>query len=231
MPMQSPTPSTAGADIPPAARMADDSLGMVVGRGVMWLGLNTLTARLVSVLAQIVCAWILIPEDFGLMGLAGTVTGFLPLVEQSGISEALIQRHRHLKRWATPAFWLTLGLGCVAGGVVALVAPVAAGFYHQPQLVPLILVLAVGCPLQALATVPQASLTGGLEFRTWAVGSVLTIVALVGGPAAAALWGGRAPALLRLAVAAARQQPDAAGAATAERGCAGRLRRVGAAAR
>ena len=176
MPMQSPTPPTAGADVPPTAPIADDSLGMLVGRGVMWLGLNTLTARLVSVLAQIVCAWILIPEDFGLMGLAGTVTGFLPLVEQSGISEALVQRHRHLKRWATPAFWLTLGLGCVAGCVVALLAPVAAGLYHQPQLVPLILVLAVGCPLQALATVPQASLAGGLEFRTLAVVSLLTIV-------------------------------------------------------
>ena len=141
--------------------------------------------KIVSALGQIVLAWFLAPGDLGLVGLASTVMVFAGLLQQGGIRQVLVQRQSRFSRWATPACWLSLAMGLVAAAVVVLFSPVAAHLYGEPKLPGLMLVMALGLPLDSLAVVPMAKLQIDLRFRTiawlgfiWGAGTVILSVVL-----------------------------------------------------
>src|SRR5688572_5777825 len=207
-PQPPPGPGATPAPPPaPAPGLADRTFG-----GFAWLAAQTVASKAISFAAQIVLAWILVPGDFGYVGLAMTVAAFVGLLQQAGVRDVLIQRQdAAFRRWATPAFWMSLALGLVAAAVMAAAAPLAAAVFRKPPLEPLILVLAIAAPLQALAVVPTARLQIDLRFKAIAgvttaaqvLTSVLTVVfaklgfgaysfvlpaPIVAGLQAAALW-------------------------------------------
>ena len=126
---------------------------------------------------QIILAWYLVPDDFGQLGLALTVTAFASLLQNAGIREILIHRQKRFASWANPAFWMSAFTGLLAGGFIVAVAPVAAAAYHNPQLVGLLLLFALSPPLFALAVVPDAQLQIQLRFRALAIVNIVLNIA------------------------------------------------------
>src|SRR5437879_8025549 len=141
---------------------------------------QTVGSKLVNTVGQIVLAWLLSPEDFGLVGLAYTVTAFAGLIQQAGLREILIHRQAHFGRWANPAFWMSLTLGCVGAAAMLGLAPVAAWMYDDRRLIGLILVLAATAPFSGLDIVPDAQLTSEMRFRYLAVVKWITAVGAMG---------------------------------------------------
>jgi O-antigen/teichoic acid export membrane protein len=125
---------------------------------------NTAGTKLVGLVLQIVLARLLDPRDFGLIALAYTVTTFIGLFQQMGVREILIQRQRHFERWANAAFWLCVLAGLGAAALTVAAAPIAAGIYHEPKLVPLLTLMGVSIPLANLSVVPWARLAGEMRF-------------------------------------------------------------------
>jgi PST family polysaccharide transporter len=148
--------------------------------GFFWLLAQTVGSKLVNMVGQVVLAWLLSPADWGLVGLAYTVTAFASLIQQAGLREILIHRHEHFDRWANPAFWMSLALGCLGAAVMAGMAPIAAWMYEEPQLVGLVLVLAATAPFSGLDIVPDARLTSEMRFRYLAVVKWITAVGTMG---------------------------------------------------
>ena len=73
-----------------------------------------LAAGIGMMLGQIMLAWYLMPADFGMIGLALTVSGFAGLAQQTGAREILIRRQANFRRWVTPAFWMSLSAGLLS---------------------------------------------------------------------------------------------------------------------
>lgn len=145
---------------------APPSLTHTTARGFFWFASQTLGAKAIGMGTQIVLAWLLDPDDFGVIGLAYTLTAFASLIQVAGLRDVLVQRHRQFARWANSAFWLSLGLGMLAGLAMAGAAPLAVLIYGDKRLLGLILVMAASTPLTSLATVPLARLQSDLRFRT-----------------------------------------------------------------
>lgn len=103
-------------------------------------------------------------REFGLISLAYTVTAVLAGIQELGVRQVLIQRQRSLRLWINPAFWLCLASGIGIGLLTAASAPIAAVIYGEPAVTPILLVLALVMPLEALRAVPAASLTAQLRF-------------------------------------------------------------------
>src|SRR5687767_7719447 len=99
---------------------------------------------------QVILARLLLPEAWGMIGMAYSVTAFAGLIQQAGIREILIQRQSHFGRWANPAFWMSLTLGCLGALVMVILAPVAAWMYEDSRLIWLILILAISAPFSGL---------------------------------------------------------------------------------
>ncbi len=131
-------------------------------------------------LGQVMMAWFLSPADYGVVGVAYAVSSLPSLIRDAGIPAILVQRQQHLKRWASPAFWLSLVLGLLSSLVMLLAASPAARFYHEPALFGLITVVAIGSLINALGTVPNTLISIQLRFRLQSliglVSAILTVV-------------------------------------------------------
>ncbi len=156
------TQASATIDRPAAQHPA---LGRHTSRGFVWMVGQTLFTKVLALAAQIVLAWYLVREDFGLFGLALAVASIPSLLRDAGLQTILVQRQKRFNVWAGPVFWMSLVLGIASGIILAATAPIAAYFYKAPALTGQVLLLAVGSPLTALATVPAARVAADLRFR------------------------------------------------------------------
>ena len=134
-------------------------------RGAVWTTLSMVVSRASQFVSQIVLAWLLLPEDFGLIGLAYSIMAFIWSLQQAGVGYVLIQRQRRFDRWSNPTAWMTLVAGLLAAAATLAIAPSAAAFYGNEMLIGVLAVLAASIPFQALATVPQAKLYAQLRMR------------------------------------------------------------------
>ncbi len=130
---------------------------------------QNVVARASSVASQLVLAGLLLPADFGLIGLTYTVTNLAATLTNIGIEEVLMQRQRALRLWTGAAFWITLGLASLAGLLVVAVSPMAAAAYKAPELVGLLAVAALAMPIGALASVPGMIMRSRMRFRVLAL--------------------------------------------------------------
>src|SRR5580704_6320522 len=89
------------------------------------------------------------PKEFGLVGMVTAVTGVLGLFRDFGLSTATVQRTNVTDRQISTLFWINLLVGAILTLVAAAIAPVIATFYHEPRLVTVTLVLAIGFILNA----------------------------------------------------------------------------------
>jgi O-antigen/teichoic acid export membrane protein len=149
----------------PGAVIPAETLSHRTAKGFAWMAGQSIAAKAVTTVGQIVLAWLLMPDDFGLAAVAYMFSVVPLLVQQGGIREVLIRRHRHIDEWVNPAFWMSMTLGMAGGVIMAGLAPLAANWYNEPKLLGLTLIVAALFPLDSLSIVPMASLYGHMRFR------------------------------------------------------------------
>lgn len=132
--------------------------------GVFWLLLQMLGSKGVTVIGQIVLAWLLSKEDFGLIALVLTVASFAGVAQQIGVRQVLIQKGGAFSRWANAGFWLSLTAGLIGALCMLAIAPLAAAVYKEQRLIVPICILAIAVPLESLWVVPSAQLSRNLRF-------------------------------------------------------------------
>jgi PST family polysaccharide transporter len=168
----------------PPAMPSHFSLRYKTTRGAMWVGSQAMLGRLVMFAQQLILAWLLAKSDFGLIGLAMTVTAIATWMANPGVDTVLVQRPHRFRHWATPAFWLGQAMGLLGAMVMLALAPIAAWIYDQPRLIGLIAVSATALPIQALQIVPKAQLQMEMRFRgvvlLGLLSSVLTAALTIG---------------------------------------------------
>lgn len=153
------------------------SLGGTVARGVGWLFAQNVSARLLALASQVALARLLIPSDFGLFGLAGTVIGIVGMVSDCGVQDVVIHRDKAVRLWITPAFWASVLVGAASFVIVICIAPIAAKLYAAPGLPRMLGIMAVSLPITALGAVPTILLRASLRFRQLALYGTAEVVA------------------------------------------------------
>jgi PST family polysaccharide transporter len=99
---------------------------------------------LIGLLATAVLARLLTPREFGLVGMVTAITGMIGLFSDLGLSTATVQRQELTHEQVSSLFWVNVGLGFVLALITAVLAPVVAWFYGEPELVQVTLALAAG---------------------------------------------------------------------------------------
>src|SRR5258705_1562646 len=141
-----------------------------------------------NLLSAIVLARLLIPEDFGLVAMVTTVTGFLRVFKEAGLSTATIQKAEITHAQVSNLFWINVGVSAVLSIIVAALAPVVAWFYRDPRLVAVTLVLASTFAVSGAVVQHQALLNRQLRFKAVALIDISSaIIGLLVGIAMACL--------------------------------------------
>lgn len=141
------------------------SLTSRVAGSAVWMTANSLFSKLVNFVGQIVLAWLLLPEQFGLISLALTVINLGDVLNQFGLGDVIINRHKRLHLWATAAFSLSMLIGLIATVLMLGLAPVAGLIYGDATVGYLVAIMAIATPFQALGMVPLARLQAELRFK------------------------------------------------------------------
>jgi O-antigen/teichoic acid export membrane protein len=98
------------------------SVAMQYGNGVLQL------------VAAVVLARLLAPEDFGLVAIVTVLTSFAPLLVDFGLGDATTQRVKITRSQVSSLFWLSSGIGLAIAVVVAACSPLIAWIYREPRL-------------------------------------------------------------------------------------------------
>jgi len=141
-----------------------------------WLASNRLVTQIISWGVTLVLARLLAPDDYGLFAMAVAVITFLELFQEFGVGAAIVQRQNLTQHQLSTVFWTTLGASSLIAGAAALGAPVAARFYHEPRLLPIIQALSVTFLVNSLGTVPFNLLTKAIDFRRRFIAEALAVV-------------------------------------------------------
>jgi len=141
------------------------SLGTRASRGATWMfGLN-MSNRVMGLVRTAIIAHLLMPHDFGLFGVAMLFQSLLETFSQVGIVSALVRRPGSIRGYVDTAWVICWARGLGVAAVMVLGAPLAADFFHQPDAVPLIRVLALTAVLGGFANVAIVELRRRLQFR------------------------------------------------------------------
>ena len=167
----------------PASGSGPGNLASRALHGLVSSFAQTAVQRLVSFGSQLVLAALLLPADFGLIGLAGSIAGIVQAVTDLGVEDVLLRRHRRFDLWSGTAFRIMLVLLTAAGLAIAASAPLLAAAYRAPALTGLLLVIAASTPLPALSAIAGVRFRAELRFgflAAWAsgetiVGALLTV--------------------------------------------------------
>lgn len=127
--------------------------------------------------STVILARLLVPEDYGLIGMATVVIGFVEYFKDLGLSTATIQKPEINHEQISTLFWINLGVSCLVAIVIALLAPAIASFYKEPRLVSIILVLAVNFIFGGLTVQHQALLRRQMRFTSLAKIEVISMFA------------------------------------------------------
>jgi O-antigen/teichoic acid export membrane protein len=133
--------------------------------GLGWSGAARLLNQLLQMAAAIVLARLLSPREYGLLGMVLVFTGFASSMADMGLGASIIQRSSLSERHLNSVFWLNLATGIALTVLIALLAPLLADFYGEPQLRLIAEVIALNFSLASLNVVQNALLDKSLNFR------------------------------------------------------------------
>ena len=105
-----------------ALRGGTISVAMQYGNGIL------------QIVAAVVLARLLAPEDFGLVAIVTVLTSFAPLLIDFGLGDATAQRRKITRSQVSSLFWLSSGIGLAIAVVVAACGPLIAWIYREPRL-------------------------------------------------------------------------------------------------
>jgi O-antigen/teichoic acid export membrane protein len=129
-----------------------------------------------NLVSTMILARLLTPRDFGLVAMVTTVTGFLGVFKDAGLSIATVQRERITHAQVSNLFWVNVAVSALSSLIVAAAAPVIARFYHNPRLIGVTLLLSATFVISGSTVQHQALLKRQMRFKALALIEVGSMV-------------------------------------------------------
>jgi PST family polysaccharide transporter len=141
--------------------------------------------------STLLIARLLTPADYGLVGYATVYLGLVALINEFGLSAAIVQQ-RHLREDQIARLGgLSVLLGIFFFAVTAGCSGLVAAFFDDPRVRPVLLVLGSTFIIRGVSVLPRSLLTRDLRFRTLAWVDGIEAMALTATTVALALLGAR----------------------------------------
>ncbi len=149
------------------------SLREQVISGLKWTASARLLGQLATWAITIVVMRLLTPADYGLLALATLFVGFLSLVSEIGLQDAVVQTKDLSTEELRSVFGAVILVNVVVAATIALLlAPLAATFFSEPRLREVMQVLSLQFLISSLIVIPTAMLERKLAYRGRSVGQV-----------------------------------------------------------
>lgn len=133
-------------------------------RGAAWMVLLRVVDRSIGLISTVVLARLLVPEDFGLIALAGSLIAMLEVLGAVGLDMALIQRADARREHFDAAWTFNVLFGLSTAALVACLCWPAAAFFNDPRLVWVMVLLSVAHAVQGFENIGVVAFRKELAF-------------------------------------------------------------------
>lgn len=144
---------------------AGQTLAQSGARAVAWVAVARYGQFVVSLLLMGTLGRLLTPEDFGLVAMSMVVTGFVTILAESGLSSTIVQHPQWDRADVSTVFWWSAASGATLSLLTWLLSDVAATFFGDARVGPVLAVAGIGFTLSALNRIPTGMLERDLNFR------------------------------------------------------------------
>lgn len=146
---------------------------------MFWNATDRFSALAANFIITIILARILMPEDYGLIGMLSIFIAISQCFVDSGMNSGLIQKKDVTDEDFSTVYVFNLIVSITFYLILFFSSPLIAAFYDKPQLVVLTRVLSVNIIINAFGIVQRSRLTINLDFKT--IAKVNVISAILGG--------------------------------------------------
>jgi O-antigen/teichoic acid export membrane protein len=133
--------------------------------GVKWSSISQLMRIGTQAITSVILARLLLPEDFGLLGMALVFMGLMTIFNDMGIGSAIVQKQDLDQKTVSSIFWFNLLIGFLAMLITILMAPLVSHFYSQDSLNSILSVMSISFLFTSLSMVHNSLLLKKLEFK------------------------------------------------------------------
>lgn len=157
-----------------------ESYNRAVKRGIGWVAAERLALQTLNLATTVVLARILMPQDYGIMGIVVFFTDLATTLVSFGFGMALIQRESITEDHLSAMFLMTLGINSVLWIGLTLTSPLIGAHFGQPLVGKVLALMATNFLIRVLGTCPYSILRRRMDFRPITIGSILDQVVRLG---------------------------------------------------
>ena len=134
-------------------------------KNFLWRLAERVGAQGVKLLVELVLARILLPEQYGVISMVAVFITVFNVFVDSGLGNALIQKKDADDLDFSSVFWFNVVWCVVLYGVLFLISPLVASFYHREELTQILRVLGLQIVISGVKNVYQAYVSRTMQFR------------------------------------------------------------------
>lgn len=151
-------------------------------KGLFWSGIDKFVFEIVQFVVGIIMARLLMPSDYGVIGILLVFISFSTLFIDGGLTTALIQKNNRTEEDFSTAYVYNLVTSTVIYIFLFFLAPLISRIYNNPDIIWLLRVLTLNLIISAFSSVQNTKLTINIDFKKISVVSIVSgIVSGVGG--------------------------------------------------
>jgi O-antigen/teichoic acid export membrane protein len=143
----------------------NDSLSRRAVKSGFWIIFLRIFQQLFSLIRTVFLARILLPSDFGLLGIALLSMSLLETFSRTGFDRALIQKKENIQNYLNSAWTIMILRGLLLFIVLFSVAPLVATFFNTPQAKPILRVMSFSFLFQGFTNIGVVYFQKELEFN------------------------------------------------------------------
>jgi len=142
-----------------------DTLRQKAVRATLWYGGSRGVIQAINWVVTLATARLLMPGDYGVLGIVLLYARFLDFLNELGLGAALIQRKELEAEDLDTVFWFGISTSVVMCLLTVGLAPFVARFFNQPLLTKLLPVMALNFIVSGMRVVPWNMLTRQMDFK------------------------------------------------------------------
>lgn len=151
-------------------------LKKVAVKGFLWSSIERFSAQSVQFVIELFLARLLLPSDYGLIGMMAIFIAISHTFVNSGFATALMQKKNRDEIDYSTTFYFNIVVATFFYLVLFFTSPLIAKFYNQPLLTSLIRTMGIVIIVNALSVVQRAKLTINFDFKTQTKASLISVL-------------------------------------------------------
>jgi teichuronic acid exporter len=135
-------------------------------QGVFWTFVEQFGTQIIQFVVQLILARVLMPEEFGLIGMLSIFMAFGSFLVDSGMSVSLIRTQGVDESDFSSVFFINITVSIVIYFILFFSSPLIAIFFKQPILSDVIKVYCLSFIIRAISSIQYVRLTILMDFKT-----------------------------------------------------------------